>query len=138
LGARRRAREIALQVLFAMDVAGKDANAGLGDVQGLSISTWSSETRRFANRLASGVEQNREKIDTIIRESSHNWRLERMALVDRNVLRLAVFELLYCEDIPRKVSLNEAIELGKKFGSSDSGAFINGVLDRIARASGKE
>jgi len=84
------------------------------------------------------VAEHRDEIDGIIQDSSLNWRLPRMAAVDRNVLRLAAYELLYCEDIPRKVTLNEAIEVGKRYGSEDSGAFINGVLDRIARSTSKE
>ena len=79
-----------------------------------------------------------DELDSVIQGSSLNWRLTRMAVVDRNVLRFAAYELLHCEDIPRKVTLNEAIEVGKRYGSEDSGAFINGVLDRIARSTAKE
>ena len=77
------------------------------------------------------------EIDKLIEEHSHNWRLDRMARVDRSVLRVAVYELRFRDDIPKKVTLNEAVELGKRFGTEESSAFINGVLDRIALAVGK-
>ena len=85
----------------------------------------------FFKRLVVGVLQNKNDIDALIEQYSSNWKVRRMACVDRNVLRLAVWELLYCEDIPSKVSINEAIDIGKKFGSIESGAFINGILDSI-------
>ncbi len=82
-------------------------------------------------RLVLGVLEHRQKIDQLIEKYSENWRLDRMNIIDRAILRLAIFELLYCGEIPPKVTLNEAIELGKRFGSEDSGSFINGILDRI-------
>jgi transcription antitermination protein NusB len=88
--------------------------------------------RRFALELVHGVVEHREEIDGLIEQHSHNWRLDRMARVDRNVLRLAVFELKWRPDIPKKVTLNEAVELGKAFGTEASSAFVNGLLDRIA------
>jgi len=89
------------------------------------------EVRTFAIELIKGVHSHLAQIDILVRRFSEHWRLERMSTVDRSVLRLAVFEFLYRPDIPTKVSINEAVELGKKFGSEDSGSFINGVLDRI-------
>lgn len=85
----------------------------------------------FFERLVGGVVIYKRELDDIIERYSSNWKMRRMACVDRNVLRLAVFELLYCADIPAKVAINEAIDIGKKFGSSESGAFINGILDSI-------
>jgi N utilization substance protein B len=77
------------------------------------------------------VTEHRQEIDRLIEERSENWRLNRMTIIDRNILRIAIFELLYCGDIPPKVTLNEAIDLGKRYGSEESGSFINGILDRI-------
>lgn len=91
----------------------------------------------FADGLVRGVEQHRVRIDETIRRVSHHWRLERMTRVDRNILRLATFELLELADVPRRVTLNEAIELAKRFGSEGSAGFVNGVLDRIAGDVGK-
>jgi N utilization substance protein B len=88
--------------------------------------------KSFTSELVSGVITNKDSIDKIIRETSHNWRIDRMAVVDRNILRIATFEMLKMPDIPYKVSLNEAIELAKRFGSEDSSSFINGVLDNIS------
>ncbi len=133
---RRKGREIALQVLYQMDAG--DVSAG----QALSLFfghlSGSSEGEEFANALVRGYEDEREKIDEIIRGVSHHWRLERMARVDRNILRLATYELLRMDDIPRRVTLNEAVELAKRFGSEGSAGFVNGVLDRIATDLGKE
>ena len=89
--------------------------------------------RPFAELLVNGVYQHRDELDAMIVVASENWRLERMSIIDRNVLRIALFEMLYRPEIPPKVSINEAIDLGKTFGSPDSGAFINGVLDRLLR-----
>jgi N utilization substance protein B len=91
----------------------------------------SEKIRIFAVELIRGVESHLAQIDSLIRQFSEHWRLERMPVVDRNIIRLGVFELLYRSDIPAKVSINEAVDLGKKFGSEDSGSFINGILDRV-------
>lgn len=91
----------------------------------------------FANLLVRGFETHRARIDETIRNVSHHWRLERMTRVDRNILRLATYELLELPDVPRRVTLNEAIELAKRFGSEGSAGFVNGVLDRIAGDVGK-
>lgn len=95
------------------------------------------EGEAFANKLVRGWAADRERIDGIIREVSQHWRLERMAKVDRNILRLATFELIALEDVPRRVTLNEAVELAKRFGSEGSAGFVNGVLDRVASDLGK-
>ena len=91
----------------------------------------SPKAREFCQRLVEGVRKSQDQIDPFIEENSENWTLKRMAAVDRNILRLATFELLHCPEIPFKATLNEAIELAKKFGSDDSSAFINGILDKI-------
>jgi N utilization substance protein B len=85
----------------------------------------------FAEHLVRGVHMHRDEIDQIIVSASENWRIDRMSIVDRNILRIALFEMLYCPDVPPKASINEAIDIGKKFGSQDSGSFINGILDHV-------
>jgi transcription antitermination protein NusB len=129
MSSRRRSREMAIQVLYQVDMARSDINEALR----LFCEHFKApdSIRDFAVELANGVDQYREEIDTLIRRFSEHWRLERMSAVDRNILRLAIFELLYRADIPAKVSINEAVDLGKKYGSEDSGSFINGILDRI-------
>jgi len=91
----------------------------------------SSEVEPFFFELINGVLENRSSIDTLIEENSSNWKISRMSGIDRNVMRVAVFEINYCSDIPEKVSINEAIDIGKKFGTRESGPFINGILDSI-------
>ncbi len=129
MGTRRRAREIALQVLYQLDASQAKAE----DVLDLFWENFapSPKAREFCQRLVEGVSRNLGQIDQIIEDHSENWTLKRMAMVDRNILRLAAFELLHCPDIPFKAILNEAVELAKKFGSDDSGAFVNGILDKI-------
>lgn len=126
---RRQAREIALQVLFYMDIR----NDFRPEVM-LSFCDnflFEDTPREFFTNLVAGILQNKEALDTKIAAASQNWRFERMSLVDRNAMRIAVYEILFCDDIPPVVSINEAIEIVKKFGSDDSGAFINGILNSI-------
>lgn len=129
MGIRRRAREIALQVLYQLDASQERAKEVL-DLYWENFEP-TPKAREFCQRLVEGVGQNQGQIDRLIEENSENWTLKRMAMVDRNILRLAAFELLQCPDIPFKATLNEAIELAKKFGADDSGSFINGILDKI-------
>jgi N utilization substance protein B len=89
------------------------------------------KARPFFTKLVTGVLEARPQIDTLIERFSKNWRVRRMSCVDRNIMRVAVFEMLFCHDIPPKVSINEAIDVGKKFGTQESGAFINGIIDSI-------
>jgi len=126
---RRKAREIALQVLYQLDVSG----TGPQEAVDLYWKNFDSpeETKQFALHLVEGTWSHREKIDQMIGEFSQNWTISRMSRVDRSILRMAVFELLHCPDIPPKVTLNEAIDLGKDYGSENSGAFINGILDAL-------
>jgi N utilization substance protein B len=145
MASRRQAREYALQALFQADLrevtvsaALNDLWSGLMDGEGLDDSRPpESEEVEFAQRLARGYDERRAEIDTLIEDSSTNWRLVRMPVVDRNVLRIAAYELLACTDIPATVSINESIELAKKYGSGDSRAFVNGIVDRIARHLGR-
>jgi N utilization substance protein B len=127
---RTRARERALQALYQIDVAAEGIDDALAAFW-RSFEPVEQEVRTLAEELVRGVAQHRRQVDEAIEEASSNWRLDRMARVDRNVLRLAVYELVGT-DVPVKVVINEAIELGKKFGSESSGAFVNGVLDRVA------
>ena len=129
MGKRRRARELAIQVLFHLEFTPDNPD----DVFHLLCATFkaSLSIRDFSRLLVLGVCENKAIIDSLISRSSRNWRLERMPLVDRNVLRLGVFEILFMEDIPPRVSIYEAVELGKKYGKENSGSFINGILDDI-------
>jgi N utilization substance protein B len=129
LGKRRRSRQFALQVLYQRDVTKQDALKAV--TQWKEHFSPNEEKDEFVERIVLGVLRHCQEIDRLIEQYSENWRLERMSIVDRNVLRMAIFELLYCEEIPPKVTMNEAVDLGKKYGSEDSGSFINGILDRI-------
>ncbi|HED00646.1 MAG TPA: transcription antitermination factor NusB [Proteobacteria bacterium] len=129
MGIRRKARESVLQILYEMDLTGLGAEKAMAAF--CSSFKIPEQAHDFCLRLVTGVETHREQIDTLVNEHSEHWRLNRMSRVDRNILRLAAFELLYCDDIPPKVTINEAVELGKKFGTEDSGPFINGILDAI-------
>jgi transcription antitermination factor NusB len=129
MGKRRRARELAVQVLFHLEYNPGDPGEGF-DLLCKSFAP-PKEIRPFSKDLVLGVWDNKQDLDKMISLASRNWRIERMSRVDRNILRVAVFEVLYMGDIPPKVSIDEAVELGKKYGAEDSGAFINGVLDHI-------
>ncbi len=126
---RRRSREFAIQVLYQLEINQQTVQETLTQFQKIYLPK--GERDEFLERLVHGVLEHRKEIDRLIKQYSKNWRLDRMSLIDRNILRLAIFELMHCEDIPPKVTLNEAIELGKKFGSEESGRFVNGILDRI-------
>lgn len=136
MGNRRRAREAALQVLYQLDMLKGTPEEAL-DLYFEHFASPESE-RPFAEFLAQGVHNHLGEIDELMASASEHWRLDRMSPVDRNILRLAIFELLFCGDIPPKVSINEAIDLGKKFGSENSGPFINGVLDELFLRLSKE
>jgi transcription antitermination protein NusB len=130
MGARTGGREAALKMLFALEASQADLDTAIalfwrefgGD----------PETRPYADESVRGVLQERDALDETIRMASEHWRLERMTRVDRNVLRLGTWELKYRTDVPRAVVLDEAIELAKRYGSEESGAFVNGVLNQVA------
>lgn len=132
MGRRRKAREVALQFLYQLDLSSERGPAGSED-EFWSRHPVDAEARAFADSLVRGTKENQEKIDGLIGQFTEHWDLDRMAVVDRNILRAAVYELLWHPDVPPKVAINEAIEIAKKFGTSESSRFINGVLDRIAR-----
>ena len=135
---RTRARELALQFLFMLDLQGPAYRAELDSFlnEALAGKPGAQEAIDYVRRLVDGVILRREGIDTLLREAARNWDLERMAVVDRNALRIGTYELLYEEQIPMKVAINEAIELGKRYSTEASGSFINGILDRIRRDKG--
>jgi len=135
LGARRRAREIALQMLYQMEVNPVDPQEAL-ELFWRNLSA-SQPVKEFVGRIIAGVHGKREEIDKLIKKHSEHWRLERMDRVDKSILRMGVFEILFCDDIPARVAMNEAVDLGKKFGAEESGAFINGILDKISKTEGK-
>ena len=132
MGKRRKGREVALQFLYQLDLH------GAGDPAPHEDEFWGQhpvdpDTRSFADSLVRGTKQHQGKTDQLITQYAEHWDLDRMAVVDRNILRLAVHALLWQPDVPPKVAINEAIELAKKFGTADSSRFINGLLDRILK-----
>lgn len=131
MGIRRRGRELALQVLYQIDVTHRE----VGEALDLFWDNFTSdeEARYFCERLVRGMVEHLDEINDLIGKHAEHWEVGRMTQIDRNILRMAVYELVYCQDIPLKVTINEAVEIGKKFGSEDSGAFINGILDRITQ-----
>lgn len=137
MGMRRQAREYALQLLYQIEMS----KANLAEAE---VEFWSRqklqepETTAFVRQLVEGVLAQRSEIDDLIAKQATHWKLSRMPAVDRNVLRLAIYELKACPEVPLKVALNEAIEIAKKFGTEESHAFINGVLDKIAKVLRKE
>ncbi len=126
---RTRARELALQYLYQLDLIGDEL---LDSAEGFIRDEESDRsTADFALSLCLGTREHRDAIDSMISGVAQNWDIARMAVIDRNVLRLGTYELIHCADIPPKVSINEAIELGKRFSTQNSGGFINGILDKI-------
>ncbi|HEU4411095.1 MAG TPA: transcription antitermination factor NusB [Polyangiaceae bacterium] len=136
MGARTSGREAALQMLFALEVSGDPAEAVIRRF-------WQSfegqpESKEYAEACVRGVTAALERVDGLVREASLHWRLERMTRVDRNVLRVGAWELLERHDVPRAVILDEAVEMAKRFGTEESGPFVNGVLDRVADNLGRK
>ncbi len=132
MAGRHGSRRLALQVLFGMDAAGEDEEAAW--TKFAACFDPPAEAVPFARELVRGVAARRDEIDRRLAEVSRNWRLDRMDRVDRNVLRLGAYELLFEDDVPAKVAINEAVELAKEFGAEHSGAFVNGILDALRRA----
>lgn len=130
MGKRRKAREVALQFLYQLDLH-DEADPSSQETEFWSRHPVDDEARAFADALVRGTKRNQGKIDALIGQFTEHWDLERMAVVDRNLLRVAIYELLWQPDVPPKVAINEAIEIAKKFGTGDSSRFVNGILDRI-------
>lgn len=129
MGDRRKARELAVQVIFSLDF-GADSPEETFELICKNFDA-NKKIRSFAKELVLGVWSKIKEIDETINKASKNWRLNRMSRVDKSILRLATYELIFRDDIPPKVSINEAVELGKKFGNNNSYGFINGILDNI-------
>lgn len=132
---RTHARELALMILYQTDITKSPLEESLQIF-------WEEhkaeeEVRTFTISLVTGTIANLKRIDDLLNHYADNWELSRMAAVDRNILRLATYELLYVKEIPPKVSLNEAVDLAKKFGDVESGRFVNGILDRISKVEGQ-
>ena len=136
MGTRRQARELAMQALFYMDIRKDASEETLEYFCGCFCP--SKKSRPFFRKLVTGVLGSKGQIDALVERFSQNWNISRMSCVDRNVMRIAIYEMLYCDDIPPKVSINEAVDIGKKFGTQESGAFINGIMDSIREALVKE
>ncbi len=119
---RRKARKTAVEILYQVDVTD-------GDIDKII----KSEADDFILSRIRGVLEHRDEIDKLIEANAENWSIDRIAVIERNILRLACFELLYCPDVPFKVIIDEAVELGKMYGTEESGAFINGILDNIGK-----
>lgn len=133
---RTKARECALQVLYQVDITGDSAEGAIKDFWETK-GKFEDAVKDFARTLVMGTLEKLVKIDKVISSYATNWQLDRMAKVDRNILRLGTFELLFVADIPDKVSINEAVEMAKKFGDQESSKFVNGVLDKISKEEGK-
>lgn len=136
MGRRRKAREIALQVLYQIDIRQEKLteeflNEALYKCKNTPVD---DETAEYSKELIKSVMENLTSIDDAISHFAENWRIDRMAVVDRNILRIAVYELKYRDDIPSKVAINEAIEIAKRYSTEDSGTFINGILDGVVRS----
>lgn len=126
---RSKARAVALSLLYQIEITKIDHYQALQNY--LEIYPQKQEVIDFSSLLAEGVVKNLPSIDSFIKKHAKNWEIKRMAVIDRNILRMGCFELLFSEDIPPKVAINEAIELAKRFGDIDSPRFVNGILDKI-------
>ena len=131
MGARRKARELALQMLFQYDIAGNPPDTICETFEDLQKSK--PNTREFATKIFRGTVDNLPKIDEMIQHQADNWRLSRMAVVDRNIIRMSIYEFLEETDTPKLVVIDEAIEIAKKYGTQKSSQFINGILDGILK-----
>ncbi|OPY80160.1 MAG: hypothetical protein A4E65_01588 [Syntrophorhabdus sp. PtaU1.Bin153] len=128
---RRKARELALRMLYQVETAGEDPELALARY--CESFPYQKDIIEYTRFLLSGIRDNKELIDRRIAGASEHWKMERTTYIDRNIIRVAVYEMFFSEDVPPKVAINEAIELGKKYGNEDSGDFINGILDRVLR-----
>lgn len=131
MGARRKARELALQMLFQFDMSGNGPDQIIDTFEELQKSK--PNTREFATRVFRGTVTNVSEIDDMIQNQAENWRLSRMAAVDRNIIRMSVYEFMHEPETPKLVIIDEAIEIAKKFGTQKSSQFINGILDGILK-----
>ena len=128
---RTQARECALQILYQYEMNPEPMAEILKKFWSQQDETFSEDIRGFAEKLVLGTVEHQADIDKVVERHADNWELSRMAMIDRNILRFATYELLYLADVPPKVTLNEAVNLAKKFSQEESGKFVNGVLDKI-------
>lgn len=131
MGKRRQSRELALQWLYQIDIAGTSAEETIA-AEGEWVPD-SAEVREFAEILVKGVQDRIEELDNLIREFAAGWTIDRLAILDRNILRIALFEILHLPEIPHRVSINEAVDLAKNFSTVESGRFVNGILGTFVR-----
>ena len=131
MGSRHQSRERALQILFQYDIHGKP---GVWLDEFWKQYTVAEDVQAFAEQLVSGVLEHKIEIDALIGKYATNWKVSRMQIVDRNILRLGAFELLWLDEVPAKVTVNEAIELAKDFGDEEAAKFVNGILDKVLAA----
>lgn len=133
MGTRREGREAAVQYLFSDEINSGDNPAE--DLESFfSIRQAKPNVREFATVLIDGIRGKLDDIDVILKEHTQNYEIDRLSAIDRNILRLAIYEIIYLDDIPPAVSINEAIEIAKRFGTEDSGRFVNGILDSVRKA----
>jgi transcription antitermination protein NusB len=137
---RRSAREYALQFIYGIDMVNPGSSShGQKDFAEALDEFWKSadvdapDVRAFAEKLVNGTVANLEEIDRLIQKAAQKWKLVRIAAIDRNIMRIAAYEIIYMEDVPDAVSINEALEIAKKFSTAESASFINGLLDRISK-----
>ncbi len=135
---RTFARECALKILYRIEISKESVELSLKDFWSKSAEPADSEPHDFTEALVKGISENITAIDGIISKYTDNWNISRMAVIDRNIMRMSVYEMLYRDDIPPNVSINEAIELAKKYGDVDSGKFVNGILDKIKKTECKK
>ena len=130
---RTLSREIALKILYANDIT-KESVEECSRKYRDNNESQDENVEEFSSVIVEGVDANKQNIDSMIIKYAENWKLSRMATIDRNILRIAIFELLYAEGIPPKVTINEALEIAKKYGDKNSGKFVNGILDKINKS----
>lgn len=148
---RTRSRELALQFLYQLDVSGEPFAGDLSgfwderddvlsapEKEALEDDKRDPDVRAYTERLVRGVHEHGRALDVVIEKAADNWEIRRMAVVDRNLLRMAAFEMIHADDIPVKVAINEAVELAKRYGEDDSSKFVNGILDKIAKTECKK
>lgn len=127
---RTQSREYALKILYQAELTRREIHLAAEKFWS-EFESIDEHVRSFSDRLTMGIEESLQQIDDKISKHATNWQLKRMAVIDRNVLRIGVFELIYADDIPPKVTINEAVELAKKYGDIESSKFVNGILDKI-------
>jgi len=133
IGKRRQARENVLKILYQMEILGEDHNTVLESYWN-TIPKIDSKVKEFANELVKGISEKRNELDEIIKSRLKNWNFDRVAVIDKNILRMGIYEIKFRDDIPDNVSINEAIEIAKKYGDVESSRFINGILDKVAKS----